>query len=85
MKYVVETPMTNNLIIADPSIQNGPGAVINAVVPDQTPTECFFMVEGDDNPNISDIRTGIQSDGKQRISLIRFTNLPSLDPHDTLT
>ena len=43
------------------------------------------MVEGSDNPNTTDIRTGIQSDGKQRISLIRFTNLPSLDPHDTLT
>ena len=43
------------------------------------------MVEGDNTPNNTDIRTGIQSDGKQRFSLLQFTNLPTLDPHDTLT
>ncbi|MBR0463797.1 MAG: DNRLRE domain-containing protein, partial [Clostridia bacterium] len=85
MKSIVEFPAANDFNSDSVSSDNCFDATLRAVAPTQAATESFYMVEGSDDTDDSDIRTGLQSDGKERVSLIRFSQLPELSPRDTVT
>ena len=80
--------ITLRLVIDEASVEDAVYPIVIDPTTEVSSTdncESLYMVQGDNIPKTDDLRAGVDSSNHERVSLIRFSQLPALAPGEVIT